>query len=88
MSPEDIWTPDIEFYNGHEKRLSAGESDQRVVVRRQGLVSWIPPYILTVACQADTSYFPFDEQICNLKMGSWVYDRDKLHLVYFFLIKY
>ena len=51
-----------------------------VVVSDSGSVVWVPPYKITSTCKLDTTWFPFDEQSCDLKMGSWVYDGLKLNL--------
>jgi nicotinic acetylcholine receptor len=34
-----------------------------------------PPIVkFRSTCQIDITYFPFDDQICKLKIGSWLYD--------------
>merc|ERR1719313_3273584 len=39
-----------------------------------GLVTWSRPGIITVSCNFDLKDFPFDTQICKLRMASWAYD--------------
>ncbi|PIO72737.1 Neurotransmitter-gated ion-channel transmembrane region [Teladorsagia circumcincta] len=38
-----------------------------------GTVFWPPPTQLRSTCKVDVSLFPFDEQRCSLKFGSWTY---------------
>lgn len=33
-------------------------------------------------CQIDIAWFPFDEQKCDLKFGSWTYDGRFLDLIF------
>jgi len=34
----------------------------------------VPPGIFMSTCRIDITWFPFDEQKCNMKFGSWTYD--------------
>ena len=54
-----------------------------VVVYKQGGVLWIPPSIYKSSCQIDVRYFPFDQQVCQMRFGSWVYHADELSLDFF-----
>ena len=44
---------------------------------------WIPPSIFKSTCSINISNFPFDEQTCKMKFGSWTYDGFKLDLNFF-----
>eukprot|EP00092_Neocalanus_flemingeri_P006147 GFUD01006618.1.p1 GENE.GFUD01006618.1~~GFUD01006618.1.p1 ORF type:complete len:250 (+),score=24.61 GFUD01006618.1:33-752(+) len=78
LRAEDIWLPDIEIYN-MLKREDLRTRDT-VVVTSDGSVTWIPSYRITSLCTMDTTSYPFDEQTCELKFGSWVYDGLKMNL--------
>ena len=46
-----------------------------------GKVEWKPPAIYHSSCEMDVEYFPFDEQTCVMKFGSWTYDGFQVHNV-------
>ena len=53
------------------------------VVSSDGTVLWIPMSIFKSTCSIDITHFPFDEQTCFLKFGSWTYDGFKLDLDFY-----
>ena len=42
-------------------------------VDRDGNVMWLSPLVIKVMCRLNVRLFPYDSQICNLTMGSWVH---------------
>lgn len=50
-------------------------------VFHDGRVKWKPPAIYKSSCSIDVTFFPFDQQNCKMKFGSWTYDRAKIDLV-------
>jgi len=50
------------------------------VVYSNGKVSWIPLGLFISACAIDIQWFPFDDQKCTMKFGSWTYDGTKINL--------
>ncbi|CAD6184307.1 unnamed protein product [Caenorhabditis auriculariae] len=67
-----IWLPDIVLYNNADD-YTAGYMRSRAMVLFTGTVFWPPPTQLRSTCKVDVSLFPFDEQKCSLKFGSWTY---------------
>lgn len=57
--------------------------EELIAVYYAGYVRWIPPAIYKSSCQIDMRNFPFDEQTCHFKFGSWTYDGNKLDLQFF-----
>ena len=46
----------------------------KATLHAEGRVEWKPPAIYHSSCEMDVEYFPFDEQTCIMKFGSWTYD--------------
>ncbi len=44
------------------------------MVGSDGMVFWAPIANLRSTCKLDLTFFPFDDQICHFKFGSWTYD--------------
>jgi len=49
-----------------------------VVIFNHGDVLWIPPAIYKSSCTIDVTYFPFDQQECKMKFGSWTFNGDQV----------
>lgn len=47
-----------------------------------GRVEWRPPAIYKSSCEIDVEFFPFDEQTCVMKFGSWTYDGFQVCLIH------
>lgn len=43
-------------------------------------INWIPPAIYKSSCTIDVRYFPFDEQVCQMRFGSWTFDAQQVIL--------
>ena len=51
------------------------------MVRDNGNVFWPPIVRMRSSCKMDITYFPFDDQVCRLKLGSWAYDGFQVDVV-------
>lgn len=52
----------------------------KAILNSKGFIQWKPPAIYKSSCEIDVEYFPFDEQTCVMKFGSWTYDGYKVDL--------
>ena len=53
---------------------------RKIKVTHDGNCSWYNPVIFKSLCKIDVSYFPFDDQQCKLKFGSWAYDQSGIDI--------
>lgn len=56
----------------------------KAVLHHNGKVVWSPPAIFKSSCEIDVRYFPFDQQNCFMKFGSWTYDGYQVILKAYF----
>ncbi|EDO41763.1 predicted protein, partial [Nematostella vectensis] len=66
-----IWTPDISVLNSANKDMDLREKNIRLFINSAGEVLWMNPLILHTSCGMDIAHFPFDNQACELRFGSW-----------------
>ncbi|KAM9767050.1 neuronal acetylcholine receptor subunit alpha-2-like [Menidia menidia] len=76
---ELIWVPDIVLYNNADGEFAVSHMTKAQVFHT-GRVRWVPPAIYKSSCSIDVTFFPFDQQSCKMKFGSWTYDRAKIDL--------
>ena len=57
-----------------------GTYPTNVVVTSSGSCTYIPPGIFKSTCKIDITWFPFDDQDCKMKFGSWTYNGYKVNL--------
>ncbi|XP_022258670.1 neuronal acetylcholine receptor subunit alpha-7-like isoform X2 [Limulus polyphemus] len=74
-----IWRPDVLMYNSADDQIDSTYKTN-VVVRHNGSCTYIPPGIFKSTCKIDITWFPFDDQKCEMKFGSWTYDGGAIDL--------
>ncbi|KAL0125473.1 hypothetical protein PUN28_004524 [Cardiocondyla obscurior] len=76
---ENIWLPDIVLYNNADGNYEVTLMT-KATLKYTGEVSWKPPAIYKSSCEINVEYFPFDEQSCLMKFGSWTYNGAQVDL--------
>lgn len=79
IPPHRLWKPDVLMYNSADEGFD-GTYPTNVVVRNNGSCLYVPPGIFKSTCKIDITWFPFDDQRCKMKFGSWTYDGLQLDL--------
>uniref|UniRef100_A0A4W5L0G2 Cholinergic receptor, nicotinic, alpha 4b n=1 Tax=Hucho hucho TaxID=62062 RepID=A0A4W5L0G2_9TELE len=77
---EIIWRPDIVLYNNADGDFAVTHLTKAHLFH-DGHIKWMPPAIYKSSCSIDVTFFPFDQQNCKMKFGSWTYDRAKIDLI-------
>ncbi|XP_068605221.1 neuronal acetylcholine receptor subunit alpha-4b [Brachionichthys hirsutus] len=77
---ELIWRPDIVLYNNADGDFAVTHLTKAHLFS-DGQIKWMPPAIYKSSCSIDVTFFPFDQQSCKMKFGSWTYDRAKIDLI-------
>ncbi|XP_053611533.1 acetylcholine receptor subunit beta-like 2 isoform X1 [Plodia interpunctella] len=76
---EHIWLPDIVLYNNWDGNYEVTLMT-KATLKYTGEVNWKPPAIYKSSCEINVEYFPFDEQTCFMKFGSWTYNGAQVDL--------
>jgi len=82
LSPELVWLPDFGVENSAKaiydelffKRF-------RVAISKEGVVNWVPGGKFITSCLLDITYYPFDQQECNIDLVDWAYHGLQVKLV-------
>ncbi|XP_059508610.1 neuronal acetylcholine receptor subunit alpha-4-like [Stegostoma tigrinum] len=77
---EFLWRPDIVLYNNADGDFAITHLTKAHLFY-SGRIKWTPPAIYKSSCSIDVTFFPFDQQNCTMKFGSWTFDKAKIDLV-------
>lgn len=67
------------LYNSADDSFDA-TSKVNAVLHYTGEVNYLPPGMFKSTCPIKIDDFPFDEQNCPLKFGSWTHDEATINL--------
>ncbi|XP_039285167.1 neuronal acetylcholine receptor subunit alpha-5 isoform X1 [Nilaparvata lugens] len=83
IADHEIWQPDIVLYNSAQPNNIDYYGNTHCIVWHDGRVLWVPPALLSVYCDFDFTYWPYDTQSCDLLFGSWTYSGNEINLTTF-----
>ena len=55
--------------------------ESKAFAHSDGHVFWSLPLITKSSCVVDVKYFPFDNQKCEIRFGSWSYEKSQMDLL-------
>lgn len=76
---EQIWLPDVVLFNNWDGNYEVTLMT-KATLKFNGEVFWEPPAIYKSSCEMNVEYFPYDEQSCFMKFGSWTYNGAQVDL--------
>ncbi|KAJ8680424.1 hypothetical protein QAD02_016211 [Eretmocerus hayati] len=79
LPPDKVWKPDVVLFNNADGNYEV-RYKSNVLIYPNGEVLWVPPAIYQSSCTIDVTYFPFDQQTCIMKFGSWTFNGDQVSL--------
>lgn len=62
---------------------SEQDSPYMMRVSSNGYVKWNPAAAFNTQCDADTTYYPYDTQSCNITIAVWLHSVDEVNVTLF-----
>ncbi|XP_040295566.1 acetylcholine receptor subunit alpha-1-A-like [Bufo bufo] len=69
----EIWRADLVLYNNANGDFAIVQ-ETKALVDYTGKIVWNPPAIFKSYCEMIVTHFPFDQQNCSMKLGTWTFD--------------
>ncbi|XP_044160656.1 acetylcholine receptor subunit alpha-1-A-like [Bufo gargarizans] len=69
----EIWHADLVLYNNANGDFAIVQ-ETKALVDYTGKIVWNPPAIFKSYCEMIVTHFPFDQQNCSMKLGTWTFD--------------
>ena len=71
----------MRYNSAKRERDEITPQSEYVIIRPSGWCVWVPSPLWTVShCAIDSTWFPFDEQHCDLIYEPWRYSSEQLNL--------
>ncbi|VEL35176.1 unnamed protein product [Protopolystoma xenopodis] len=71
-----LWKPDIVLFNNADGKYEVSWNPN-IIIHDKGETLYVPPSIYKSSCEIDVNYFPFDQQTCDMEIGSWTYNSEE-----------
>ncbi|CAJ0942355.1 unnamed protein product, partial [Mesorhabditis belari] len=75
---KDIWVPDIIYYSTIDNERIIETKEAYADVKYDGTTRLSVPSTVTLPCTLQLDNFPYDDQTCDLLLGSWIFDENQL----------
>lgn len=79
VSSAKVWLPKLVLGNPFAKFTDISQTESLVRISKTGVVEWSPGGLYQIACNVDTSYFPFDHQTCFMNILVWDYTSSEVN---------
>ena len=73
LEASKVWTPDLILANTGRKMEILGQERSKLIVNNIGITEWVIMDVMYSICDVDVTYFPFDTQVCHIRLITWVY---------------
>ena len=85
IDAEKLWLPEILNNDSSETwyQIKASAMIYKALVYSDGNVSWVHKIRVISHCTLDWTYWPFDQQSCILKFGSWTHNGFYLNMSFY-----
>ncbi len=75
-----IMIMNLTIYDYSAESIYGDYSNFKANIYPDGRIRWEPGGVFKTMCQIDITYYPFDEQKCDLVFGAWTYYTTKMNL--------
>ena len=69
-----------ELNHSRAEKIYEDYNQFRASISHAGVIHWEPGGVFKTMCEIDITFYPFDEQICDLVFGAWSYHTSKMNL--------
>ena len=74
----ECWLPDTVIREDAGENYFSNFKDTQIRVHNDGLHYWTRLGDLKVSSSLDFTQYPYDDQVINITVGSWLYNNDRI----------